>query len=110
MSSDLDIHKEPRYLELKEELDAKVREFHQYVQAFANEHWRDDGDEAEHMLVFGWVLGIGVTGIHDDGEEFDDVLLETSLALNNYTATGMADAMHTDFRDRAMGRNQEDDE
>ena len=83
------ITKNPEYKASLEKLDEAIREHHKVVERIGNERFAEGGTES--AFVFGWILGIGIMGTDEDGDEFADVLVDTSQALNGFTAMGMSD-------------------
>ena len=82
------ILKDPEYRASIAKLEEAIAEHHKIVERIGNEKFSDAGTES--AVVFGWVLGIGIMGIDEDGDEFSDVLVETNRSLNNFTAIGVA--------------------
>lgn len=99
------IHEEPKYKDLKSRLDDLVREFGAYVNEYAQ-----DGEPKESLFVSGFILGIMVTGMSEDGDDYDDVLYESNAGLNNFTAVGLANVQLKYYRDVAMGKFADEDD
>lgn len=89
MSDEHDITKDPEYKTSLAALDEAVRKHHELVQRKGNEY--DPGVGEERGFVFGWVMGIGIMGTDEDGDEFSDVIVEHADAMNDYTVQGVAD-------------------
>lgn len=86
--------KPPGVDKAKQALDEAVREYFDAV----SEAWENDNPG----YVVGWILGIGLTRM-EDGDEEDNLMIESSPGMNNYLARGVADATAESFQAQASG-------
>lgn len=101
-----DIHKDAGYVTSKRALEDAVRAHAEVVNEFSA---RESSEPRQQLIVVGWVLGIGVTWMNDDGEMYDDLLPETSERLMTFTRDGMAQALNDHFRFEEEGEDEDDD-
>ncbi len=50
-----------------------------------------DGRAPEGRIVVGWMMGVAVTGLDDDGDEVDGMFREHAPAMNGYLLRGLAE-------------------
>ena len=69
----------------------------------------ETGDFEPGGIVVGWVMGIAVSRVTDEGE-FDNNLIESNPGINNFMARGLADATAEVFANQSTAVYSPDDD
>ena len=85
----------------REKLDQAVRD---YIQDGV-----ETGDFSPGGIVVGWVMGIAISRVTDEGE-FDNHLVESNPGINNFMARGLADATAEAFAYQSTAAYSSDDD
>lgn len=99
------------YSRIQSRLDDLIKEMLDFIVAFAKDNatLEEDGLTDGPHVMFGWVLGIGVTRYGEDGED-DDMVLVNSKGLNNYTAAGMGRILGREYEENAQFGTPDDED
>lgn len=87
-------------------LDAIDQALQNYARAYleaAPEYFPDAESEWPEYegtpMVVGWIVGVQTLGTNTEQDDVDAFIPVVSEGMSTFTATGMADNMHTFFRD-----------
>lgn len=90
----------------KSALDEAVR---QYIETLTPDLNEDEPD-MPHRVIIGWTIGIALTSIDAEGNDYDHHIVESQPGLNNFMATGLADITAEWFKAQALGVVDDDDD
>lgn len=89
----------------KSALDEAVRQYIETLTPDLNE----DKPDMPHRVIIGWTIGIALTSIDAEGNDFDHHIVESQAGMNNFTVSGLAGATAEVFAMQALGHVDDDD-